>query len=216
MNAIGKMCATVLTLGTVWSASSTQAAVLYDQDLQTLPITNDGWVAINGLGGAGSGNGEYAGGVYSYPNAGFDVPELAMVQELAAGDQFVLADYTGINWALDAFSGGGGGAHLVLKVDGTWYFRNTKLLADPFGSQLFDGTAAEWTVLNLDLIGDTISAGAAAGSDLTGTVEGVGFYNADPDAGFDAYQFTITGDLVPEPASLALLGLGGLLLTARR
>ena len=175
--------------------------------------------------GFGSGDNATAGaafdeGIWMYPfdngNPTFETPLLATVKTLDPVDQFHTDDFDTLTFEWELISGQTAGVHFVLNVDGTWYLNNelTFGTGDSFvgaldgtpGSLVFDPNAANWTILQLtgtpDPSGtpndDTITVGAAAGSDLFGTVMGYGFFNELADlgatTGIDIISVTITGE----------------------
>lgn len=83
---------------------------------------------------------------------------------------------------------------------------------DSLISVAYSTAAANW--LNFTPTSGT-PVGSAAGSDLAGTVTGIGFYIAGTNSTSRIDNVAITA-AVPEPSSMALLGLSGVCLLARR
>jgi hypothetical protein len=147
-----------------------------------------------------------------------------------------------ISWRENIGAAGTVSTRVLLQVGGQWYVSaqaftptvgaNTAL--DTVGATLslnYNPAASSWNSFNLtpstatngdvaisELQSGTMSIGATAVSDLSGTITGVGLFSqSSTTATIRIDQLNITATPIPEPANIAaLLGLAGLGLTLIR
>lgn len=147
----------------------------------------------------------------------------------ATGDAFPTIDpanYTSLTLSVDLQTGFAGDlvdSFFAVQSGGNWY-ASTTVLPDADGtwathSISFDPAAANWNELTVSGDGSGMGAtiGAPAAADLSGMITGAGMVftrTASATTNFD--NFTISGQPIPEPATVTVLALGSLLLLRRR
>ncbi len=106
---------------------------------------------------------------------------------------------------------------LVIRSGSNYYISGDIITGT--GSKMFTPTTVEW--FNYDPINDATTIGSATTVVSNGQISditAVGVFSANP-SGSEAFRFDrfqVTGAIIPEPTSLALLALGGLLMVPRR
>ena len=109
----------------------------------------------------------------------------------------------------------GGGFTPIFGVENTANFNSQQTGIDRNNDGVADEAIGSGELITnaFAQFGESI-AGTGSSLDLTITIAQDGFSNNDEDFAFDNVE--ISGDLVPEPSSTSLLGLGGLALALRR
>ncbi|PAW75732.1 MAG: hypothetical protein B9S32_17470 [Verrucomicrobia bacterium Tous-C9LFEB] len=139
------------------------------------------------------------------------------------GSGISVANGTSINWVMGN-NNTQSKIRLLVQVDGFWYassttfsnistntvssaatFKDANIVTNTYGLN-FSTTAANWTSFTLDPGNATMSLGTQMATDLTSNLlTGIGFYAVDTGT---AVVRLDTLQIVPEPTTYALIGLG--------
>ncbi len=192
------------TGGIVSAGATTQAAS------RVLNGVDDGLVEDEGL--------VFAGNSLNGGANGFGLFTVADADNSRYGGSLAVADITSIGF--DMSLSGSTDYRVAIKIGDDWFASNATFSSPTNGnweskSLAFTTTAVDWLQLTFTP-GSTLSLGAAAVSDLTGFATEFGVYyqkgNNTGTVRLDNFEI----NAIPEPASLALIGLAALCLLPRR